>query len=72
MAFVVTQTMLDEAQSAYHALMLGQSVAEFRDQNGERVVYHRADSAKLLIYINSLKKELGLTAPPVGPMRVWF
>ena len=72
MAFAVTQAMLDEAQSAYHALTLGQSVVEFRDQNSERVVYARADSAKLSAYINWLKKELGLTAPSVAPMRVWF
>lgn len=74
MPFVVTQQMLDEAQSAYHALMLGQSVVEFRDQNSERVVYYRADANKLLNYINWLKSELGVVTNPagVGPMRVWM
>ena len=72
MAFVVTQTMLDEAQTAYHALMLGQGVVEFRDQNGERVVYSRADANKLLNYINWLKGELGITTTSVGPMKVWM
>ena len=72
MAFVVTQTMLDEAQTAYHALMLGQSVVEFRDQNGERVVYGRADANRLLNYINWLKGELGITTTSVGPMTVWM
>lgn len=73
MAFAITQAMLDEAQSAYHALMLGESVAEYRDQNGERVVRVRADANKLKLYIEWLKSELGTTANAVGngPMRVW-
>jgi hypothetical protein len=72
MAFVVTQTMLDEAQSAYHSLMLGQNVAEFRDQNGERVVYGKADAARLLNYINWLKSELKVVTVSVAPMQVWM
>lgn len=74
MPFAVTQAMLDEAQTAYHALMLGESVVEYRDQNGERVVRHRADANKLLNYINWLKSELGVNTNSVGngPMRVWM
>ena len=77
MPFVVTQTMLDEAQTAYHNLMLGESVVEYRDQNGERVVRTKADANKLLNYINWLKSELGIstaTSPNggAGPMRVWM
>lgn len=74
MPFAVTQSMLDDAQTAYHALMLGQSVVEFRDQNSERVVYLRADANRLLNYINWLKSELGLTSTSAGsgPMRVWM
>ncbi len=74
MAFAVTQQMLDEAQAAYHALMLGESVVEYRDQNGERVVRTKADANKLLNYINWLKSELGVVTNPagVGPMRVWM
>ena len=81
MPFVVTQTMLEEAQTAYHNLMLGESVVEYRDQNGERVVRTRADANKLLNYINWLKSELGVsTSTPASsanggaacPMRVWM
>jgi hypothetical protein len=74
MPFAVTQQMLDDAQAAYHALMLGESVVEYRDQNGERVVRTKADANKLLNYINWLKSELGVVTNPagVGPMRVWM
>lgn len=74
MPFAVTQAMLDDAQNAYHALMLGQSVVEFRDQNSERVVYVRADANKLKLYIEWLKAELGVSTNSVGngPMRVWM
>ena len=74
MPFAVTQAMLDEAQTAYHALMLGESVVEYRDQNGERVVRTKADANKLLNYINWLKSELGVNTNSVGngPMRVWM
>lgn len=72
MAFVITQQMLDEAQAAYHSLMLGESVVEFRDQNGELVRRSRADASKLLNYINYLKKELGIASACTGPMKVWM
>lgn len=72
MATVVTQQMLDEAQSAYHSLMIGQGVAEVRDQNGEVVRYSRSDVNKLANYIAWLKAELGITTTAVGPMRVWM
>lgn len=74
MPFAVTQQMLDDAQAAYHALMLGESVVEYRDSNGERVVRYRADANKLKLYIEYLKAELGVNATSVGngPMRVWM
>lgn len=64
------QTQLQEAEQAYHNLMTGQSVAEFRDQNGEMVRYSPANASRLLAYITSLKMQLG--GCPVGPARVWF
>lgn len=55
---LTTQQMLDEARVAYHALVTGQAVAEFRDQNGETIRYSKADTAKLAAYIASLEKTL--------------
>lgn len=72
MALTVTQEMLDEAQKAYHQLMIGDGIAEFRDQNGETVKYAKADANRLLNYINWLKGELGIVTAPAGPMRVWL
>ena len=34
---IITMQMLLDAQEAYHALLTGSAVAEFRDQNGETV-----------------------------------
>lgn len=74
MPFAVTHEMLDEAQAAYHALMLGESVVRFRDQNGEMVERTKADANKLRLYIDYLRSELGMNANSVGngPMRVWM
>ncbi|RID91897.1 phage tail protein [Gemmobacter lutimaris] len=69
----VTMQMLTEAREAYHRLVTGDAVAEFRDQNGELVRYAQANANKLAAYIKSLEDALGLT--PVAaraPMRVWF
>jgi hypothetical protein len=72
MAIAVTQEMLEQAQSAYHRLMIGDAVVEFRDQNGETVKYARADLNRLSQYIERLKVELGLSTASVAPMRVWL
>lgn len=66
-----TQTLLDDAEAAYHALLTGKAVAEFRDQNGETVKYTTASLPRLLAYITQLKRELGVVVAS-GPMRVWF
>ncbi|WP_312388160.1 gpW family head-tail joining protein [Stutzerimonas nitrititolerans] len=67
------QRQLEEAEQAYHSLMTGQSVAEFRDQNGELIRYTPANASRLLGYIHSLKSQLGLIpAGSIGPGRVWF
>lgn len=67
------QTRLQEAEEAYHALMSGQSVAEFRDSNGELVRYTPANAFRLQAYILQLKSQLGQLQPgSLGPGRVWF
>lgn len=62
---------LQEAESAYHRLMTGQSAVEFRDSNGESVRYSAVSATKLQGYILSLKMQLGLPTN-LGPMRVRF
>lgn len=56
--------------------MLGQGVAEFRDQNGETVRYSKTDIASLRTYIASLKQQIAdeaaCTAVGEGPMRPFF
>ena len=64
-------TQLAEAEAAYHALMVGQSVAELRDSNGELIRYTPASAARLLGYIMSLKQQLGMN-PAAGPARPVF
>jgi hypothetical protein len=67
------QVQLQEAEQAYHHLMTGQSVAEFRDQNGELIRYTPANAGRLLAYILSLKSQLGLVAPgSMAPGRAFF
>lgn len=68
----VTQTHLDEAEAAYHALLTGKTVVRFRDQNGESVEYLQANRAQLSTYIESLKRQLGLLTVGLGPMEPWF
>lgn len=64
---------LQEAESAYHRLMTGQSAVEFRDFNGELIRYSAISANKLQAYILDLKMKLGLIAPgSIGPMRAWF
>lgn len=63
--------LLQEAELAYHRMMVGGGVVEIKDQNGESVRYSQTTSRQLLIYINGLKRQLGL-APALGPMRATF
>lgn len=51
---------LHQAEDAYHTIRIGGGVREFYDQNGERIVYSAANPASLLVYINTLRGELGL------------
>ncbi|PZQ95028.1 MAG: hypothetical protein DI533_20420 [Cereibacter sphaeroides] len=71
---------LQEAEAAYHQLMMGGSVRVFVDQNAERVEYTAANKANLYNYIITLRSQIcaldpsdpmcacgiGVGKPPVG------
>lgn len=65
---------LVEAEAAYHSLLIGQGIAELRDQNGETVRYSKTDIGALRGYIAALKQEIAGNgvAPSEGPMRPFF
>ncbi len=63
---------LVEAEAAWHRLMTGQAVVEFRDQNGETVRYGKATKGDLAIYIQTLKAAINGSPDCLGPMRVWL
>jgi membrane protease subunit (stomatin/prohibitin family) len=58
---LAVQARLDEAVAAYHQLTTGQSARVVVDQNGERVEFVAANSAKLASYITSLRMQLAPT-----------
>lgn len=62
---------LVEAEDAYHTLLTGSAVAEFRDANGEMVRYTSANRSALARYIQSLKDQIAGTNGD-GPMRPFF
>lgn len=62
---------LQEAETAYHRLVTGQSAVEFRDSNGESVRYSAINANQLKGYILTLKIKLGIPTG-LGPMRVRF
>lgn len=64
------QERLEQAEAAYHDLQTGRMARVFVDQNGERVEYNPTSAARLAMYINELKRQLGLATP--GPMRVFL
>ena len=63
---------LQQAEDAYHGVMIGGAVREFTDQNGEKIVYSGANRTALIGYINYLRNLLGaglmpgLIARPMG------
>ena len=67
------QETLDEARSAYHALMTGSMARVVVDQDGQRTEFVAANAAKLYAYIQSLEAQL---AAPIhvnnGPARFLF
>lgn len=68
---MATQTDLDQARAAYHALMTGKSVSVVVDQNGERVEFRATNKASLNQYIKDLEKQLGGTSSN-RPLRPFF
>jgi hypothetical protein len=52
------QEQLDAARIAYHNLMVGKSVREVMDQNGERIIYTAANADRLKAYISSLETQI--------------
>lgn len=65
------QQRLAQAEAAYHSLMTGTLARVVVDQNGERVEFNAANSAKLLAYIQSLRDQIMGTRSN-KPMRVFF
>lgn len=64
---------LVQAEAAYHSLMIGESVREVVDQNGEKVVYTAANAARLQQYIAELKAQIANTSlSSRQPLRVFF
>lgn len=49
---------LADARAAYHRLMIGESVVEFKDQSGESVRYTVANADRLAGYIRNLEGAL--------------
>jgi hypothetical protein len=54
---------LDEARAAYHALQTGNKPVQFRDSNGELVIYAPANIAKLASYIRDLEQQIAQSRP---------
>ena len=68
---VTLQARLTEAENSYHTLVTGGAARVFVDQNGERIEYAVANAARLGMYIQELKRQLGkLTGG--GPLRVFM
>lgn len=65
------QESLAEAKAAYHELMTGRAVAEFRDQNGETVRYQAANARGLAAYILDLENKISTACRPGAPMQFW-
>ena len=58
---------LASAQLAYHRLMTGGAPSVIVDRDGQRVEYHRADTAKLAQYIATLQASIApVCARPLG------
>jgi hypothetical protein len=66
------QDRLDQAEAAYHDLMIGKSAKVFVDQNGERVEFTMADAVNLRRYVEALRAEVAGTQAFIPPMGVYF
>lgn len=60
------EAFLAAARAAYHSISIGQQVKEFRDQNGETVIFQGVSRNVIYGYITELELALG-TAPEVSP-----
>lgn len=60
------QERLTEAETALHDALIGKSVREIRDSNGESIAYTAVNTAKLSAYIADLKRQVSQTGS--GPM----
>ena len=49
---------LEAAQTAYDAIVMGESIRELRDQNGEMVSYGRPDLPRLAALIRTLERQV--------------
>lgn len=57
------QQLLDDANKAYHDLMIGASARVVADQNGERVEFTAANKAALWAYIVRLQSAINSPDP---------
>lgn len=62
---------LAEAEIALHDLQMGRAVRVLVDQSGERIEYTLTNHTRLMGYIETLKRELGIIAP-TRPMGFWL
>lgn len=63
---MATQTQLDEARKALHALLTGKGVASIH-KDGRSVTFTPATEGKLRAYIAELERELGINSGRRGP-----
>lgn len=64
-------TRLEEAEAAYHSVLMGRSARVFVDQNGERIEYTASNATRLAAYIAELKRQLDCTTA-TGPLNLWY
>lgn len=69
---LTTEQKLEEAEKAYHDLLTGRALRVVVDRNGERVEFTAANRQMLKIYIDELRKELGLNNSSNGPLQFLF
>ncbi len=75
MSCASVQQLLEAARTAYHNLMVGKSVREIVDQNGERVTFTAANADRLKSYIADLEAQIsrgGVTASSRRPAIPYF
>jgi hypothetical protein len=73
MATLTLEQKITAAEAAYHSLMTGTMPRVVVDQNGERVEFTAANSAKLYQYIQDLKRQAGAGGSSfIGPAQFLF